>query len=239
MEEEKKEMKQTPKVEEKKATTNKVTTQTKKEDVKKEVKKQEPSKTANKKFDTAKVPNKKSNKNMILISVVAIMIAIIAIVIAITFMKDSPKKVLESTLTDLKTGAYAQEMLAGLFHGEDNFNTEAQKLLFEKLEWKILTVKEEGDKASIEVEITNKDFKTIMGNYMQKALKVAFSGQTVNEEEMSNYLMEELRNEQVQTVTANQTITLEKQDGKWQITEDEQFVNSVLPGLYEAISAFN
>lgn len=78
-----------------------------------------------------------------------------------------------------------------------------------------------------------------MGNYMQKALKVAFSGQNVSEEEMTNYLMEELRNEEVQTVTANQTITLEKQDGKWIITDEESFVKSILPGLYEAISAFN
>ena len=127
----------------------------------------------------------------------------------------------------------------GLLQGENNFNAEAQKLLFEKLEWKVLEEKEEGDKATVEVEITNKDFKTIIGNYMQKALKAAFSGQNVNEEEMTNYLMEELRNEEIQVVTNKNSISLEKTDGKWKIVEEDNFVNAVLPGLYEAISAFN
>lgn len=243
MEEEKKETKLVKNKEEKKVTDSKVEkvekTETKKEEVKKETKKQEASKASNKKVETTKEENKKTNNNGVIIGVSVAVIVLLAILVSVFCMKKSPKKVVENTLQDLKTGAYAQEMLSGLIQGEDSLNAEAQKLLFEKLEWKVLNEKEEGDKATVEVEITNKDFKTIMGNYMQKALKAAFSGQNVDEEQMTNYLMEELRNEEIQTVTSNQTITLEKQNGKWEIVEEDDFVNAVLPGLYEAISAFN
>lgn len=153
-------------------------------------------------------------------------------------IKPSPKKVVEDNFKQLKAGTYAQEILSGIMQADNNIEAEAQKLFFEKLEWKILNEKEEEDTATVEVETTNKDFKTIMVNYMQKALKAALSGNT-NKDEISNYLMEELRNQEVQTVTNTYTITLQKQEGKWEVTDEETFLEAVLPGLQEAISIFN
>ena len=242
MEEEKKETKPVEKVEEKKEKVEekKVTANKPTAEGKKESKKQEDQKTTNKKATITKKDNKKTNNIAVIIAVVAIIIAIMAIVLAMTCMKESPKKVVEKALKDLKAGSYTQQMLSALLEGEDSFNEEAQKLLFEKLEWKILNENEEGDTATVELEVTNKDFKTIMGNYMQKALKLVFSsGQTLNEEEMTNYLMEELRNDEIEIVTANASIELKKQDGKWEIADEENFIYAVLPGLYEAISALN
>ncbi len=220
MEETKKETKQVEKTEEKKVTT--------------ETKKETP-KTTTKKVETKGVNNKKSNNLIIIIAIAAAVVAVIATIIAMSTGNNSPKKAVEDELKQLKTGAYAQELLSGFVQEEDGFNTEAQKLLFEKLEWKILSEKEEGETATVEVEITNKDFKAIMGNYMQKALKAAMTGKTT-ENDMTNYLMEELRNEEIGTVTQTQSITLEKKDGKWEVVEDDNFVNSVLPGLYERLS---
>lgn len=210
----------------------------KKKETKVEEKKVETPKTEVKKFEATKSNDKKSNNSTIIIGVVAAIIAVIAIIIAITFGNNSPKKVVESNLKDLKTGVFAEQMLSGLMQGEDNLNVEAGKLLFEKLEWKILSEKEEGNQATVELEITNKDFKTIVGNYMQKALKVALTGQKVSQEEMTNYLIEELNNEEIPTTTVNQTITLEKQNGRWAITDKESLANVALPGLYEAMEAF-
>ena len=161
-----------------------------------------------------------------------------AILVGIFAKGETPKDTVEKMLKDLKSGSYSQEMLASAFQ-EETFNEEAQKLLFDKLEWKIQSEKEEGETATVEVEITNKDFKTILSNYMQKAVKAAFSGQNVNEDEMTNYLIEELKNEEIQTVTTNQTIKLEKKDGKWEPKQDNDFINILLPGFNEAISAFN
>lgn len=249
MEENKKETKPVESTEEKKEEMKKEEvkaeevkkTETKKEEAKTETKKQETPKTTNKKVETTKKKEeskKTNNNNTIIIGVAVVVAVIVAIIVGIVSMKDSPKKAVEDTFNQLKTGAYAQEMLSGIMQGGDSVEAEAQKLFFEKLQWKILSEKEEGETATVEVEVTNKDFKTIMSNYMQKALKAAFSGNT-SEDEMSNYLMEELRNEEVQTVTNTHTLTLQKQNGKWKITDEETFVKAVLPGLAEAISAFN
>lgn len=220
MEENKKESKPVEKTEKKKVETTQVKKEEKKE------------KKINK--------TNKTNNNAIIIIVAIVAVVVVAIIACMLMMKDSPKKVVENAFTELKTGSYAQQMLAGLVQGEDGLNAEAQKLLFEKLEWKVISEKEEGETATVEVEVTNKDFKTIIGNYMQKALKAAFSsGQNISDEEMTNYLIEELNNEEVQTVTNTQSIKLEKKEGKWEVVEDDDFINVVLPGLNEAVKALN
>lgn len=185
-----------------------------------------------------KKDEKKTNRS-VFIGIAVVAVAIIAIIAIFMMTQETPQKVVEKTLTELKQGAYAEQMLSGILQGEDDFNVEAQKLLFEKLEWKVLNVTQEGKTATVEVEITNKDFKTIMGNCMQKAFKAALTGKISNQEDMTNYILEELRNEEIQPVTTNQSIKVEKQDGKWKVVEGEEFVNCVLPGLYEAVNAFN
>lgn len=212
---------------------SKTTTVAEKEEPKKET--NSSFKTTNKKVETSKTNSKNNN---VIIAIIAVIAVVAVICIALSMQKkDSPKQAVENKLKDLKTGTYTQEMLSELLlQGEGEYNTEMAKLFFEKLEWKVLKVEEDGDKATVEVEITNKDFKTIMGNYMQKALKVALSG-NVNEEEMKNFLMEELKNQEIQTVTNNKSITVQKKDEKWEVEEDEEFVNGVFPGLSEAINA--
>lgn len=197
--------------------------------------KKEEKKTVEKK--TTEPKKEKKNNKVAIIGAVIVVIALLVVLAGMFLMPETPKKVVENALTELRNGSYEANMLSGLLQGEDNFNAEAQKLLFEKLEWKVLEEKEEADKATVEVEITNKDFKTIIGNYMQKVLKVAFSGKNMTEEEMTNYLMEELRNEEVENVTNKNTISLEKKDGKWEIVEEDSFINAVLPGLYEAVNS--
>ena len=128
----------------------------KKEEKKKEEKKQQPKK------ETA--TNKTKKQNIIIAVAVAIVIVLI-IIACVIIIPTSPKGVVNETLQDLKLGNYSQEEMNNIL-GEDEFGEEAQKALFEKLEWKILKVTEEGDTANVEIEITNKDFKTIIGNYI-------------------------------------------------------------------------
>ncbi len=220
--------------EEKKVVDKKATTEGKKEP-----KKQDTPKNTKKKFGEIKGKISKID-NKIIIGAVAAVVVMIAILVCVCVMSsDSPKKAVETMLSDLKSGNYDQEILGNAMQ-EESLNEEAQKLFFDKLAWKVQNVKTEGDKATVEVEITNKDFKTILGNYMQKVLKVAFSGQNIDQEEMTNYLVEELKNEDVETVTSNQSIVLEKKDGKWEATEENNdFANILLPGFNEAVSAFN
>ena len=122
---------------------------------------------------------------------------------------------------------------------DSEMDQETQSLLFNKLSWKIMNITKEADKASVEVEITNKDFEQIISNYTQEALKIAFSGESFTEEEQNNKLKEQLKNDQIQTKTVNTTIQLIKQEGNWKVQADENLVKALLPGLQDAINSLN
>lgn len=183
------------------------------------------------------VNTKKTNNAMIIGIVVAVVAIIVIIAGAMVFRKETPKMVVEKELKNLKAGAFATEMLSGFMQGE-NANTEAGKLMADKLEWKVLNETEEGETAKVELEITNKDFKTIIGNVMQKSFKSALTG-GATQEAVTNYLLEELKNEEIGTTTENATIELKKEDGKWKIADEEKFIYALLPGFQEVMNALN
>lgn len=184
---------------------------------------------------------KKKNKKGIFIGI-AIAVIIIAIVVAgviyISSVANSPEALVESVLNELKIGNYEQAGVGDFLEGE-NFDQETEKLLFDNLQWKISNVKIEDNKATVDVEITNKDFKTIINNYMQRVIKIAFAGEELTDEQITQYLVEELGNDQIQNVTVNKTIILENKDGKWEISEENDFVNILLPGFNEALNSLN
>ena len=92
------------------------------------------------------------------------------------------------------------------------------------------------------MEITNKDFQTVVNNYAKRALDAAreiLGGNTsasITEQDFKNYFLEELRNDQIETTTVTKTINAVKEDKKWKIVSDEALENALLPGLQEAIN---
>ena len=46
-----------------------------------------------------------------------------------------------------------------------------------------------------------------------------------------------LRNEDIDKVTTKETVTVQKQDGKWKIVVDQNLRNAIFPGLTEAIDS--
>ena len=165
------------------------------------------------------------------------------------FLGNGPKNTVEDMFKAIKDGDHEkvneyinyQELVSSSeVLNSENLDEETMKLLFEKLSWNITEVIQEKDTANVTVDVTNKNFRTIIGNYMQKVLRVAFSGQELNDSEMENYLLEELRNQDVETTTTTQTINLTKQEGKWMIsTDNSDLINILLPGLNEAINSLS
>lgn len=223
---------------EKKQDTKKV--DTKKQDVKKEDK--------NKVKGKVTVENKKSKKAPIITAIVIIAIIILAIVLYVAFA-NGPKGVVEGMFRALKNGDYDKvneyinynEVISSSdVLDSESLDQETMNLLFDKLSWKVTETTQEENTANVTVEVTNKNFKTIIANYMQNALRVAFSGQELSDAEMENYLLEELKNEDVETTTTTQTINLTKQDGKWVInTTDTNLIDILLPGLNEAVNSLS
>ena len=162
----------------------------KKQDVKKEakdneVKKEEPKFKKVDKKEVKKIENKKENKKegkeeakktwipTVITVVIVLLVAALLTVMIVT--SSAPKKSLDALLTNLKAGDFekAQQYLSGdMSLTTDDLDQETQKLLFDKLNWKINKVTEtDENNATIEIEITTKNFQTIVNNYMQKALE--------------------------------------------------------------------
>ena len=195
------------------------------------------------------VENKKTNKKSPIIAIIIVVILLALVGVVYVTLQNTPKSVVNGMFKALKDGNYEkvneyinyQEVISSSdVIDSENLDTETMNLLFNKLDWKITETTQEGNNASVTVEVTNKNFKTIIGNYMQNALRVAFSGQELSDAEMENYLIEELKKEDMETATITQTINLTKQDGKWVInTTDTSLVEILLPGLNEAMNSLS
>lgn len=193
-----------------------------------------------------KIKNKKNLYYIISIVIAICLIALIAFVILT--LQQTPEKLLNNILSNLKEGklekinqyiSYEEILGTSDLLSSKEFNEETKKSLFNKLEWKILEVKTEKDKATINLEITNKDFKIIIEKYMQKALSAVFSGKNLENDEIKNYLVEEINNQEAQTITQTKTLEFTKKDNKWQITVNDELIDVLLPNLRETVDTLN
>ena len=204
----------------------------------------------------------KDTKKKNLIIPILIILIIIAIIGTIVFIvtANKPEKTVEEFFTRLKEGNIEEakkyiDNYNDLFeeeqeeqeNTEEDFadvlnNEENQKLLFTDIQTNIKEVKKEGNTAKIQVELTTKNFKTIMTNYINKIIQLSMStvvgGENLTQEEINNaikdYFIEELKNESIDKVTTTQEITLIKKEGKWIIEANDNLRTLIYPGLEEA-----
>lgn len=201
----------------------------------------------------------KKNKK-ILGKVIAIVFLII-LIIAITYyaiLKQEQARV-EQKISDvfnaLKSGdedakneylAY-NEMLENQYSTEENITKEDDtqfNILFSKLEYKIVSINTNFKKATVILEITNKDAGTIFTNYFTKAIQLAFASAFTNqysEEELDSqlqqYLVEQVESDDVQLITNTISLDMEKKDGEWKIiTDSTVLANAVLPGFMDKVN---
>lgn len=215
-----------------------------KKEIKEEKKFEKVKKEENK--QAGEIKNKKNLYYIISIVIAICLIALIAFVILT--LQQTPEKLLNTILSNLKEGklekinqyiSYEEILGTSELLSSKEFNEETKKSLFNKLEWKILEVKTEKDKATINLEITNKDFKIIIEKYMQKALSAVFSGKDLENDEIKNYLVEEINNQEAQTITQTKTIEFIKKDNKWEITVNNELIDALLPNLRETVDTLN
>lgn len=199
--------------------------------------------TPKQKATATKVKTKESKRTMAL-RILAVIIILLAIISLIYVALPSPAKVLQQGLKDLQTGNFerAKEYLdfdelvnIPVLSFENNENKqEIQKLFFDQLEFSIKKVEKGEDIATIEVEIINKNFKTIMQNTTKELTQKFFNNEDADQK---NILIEQLKNEDIDKVTTKETVTVQKQDGKWKIVVDQNLRNAIFPGLTEAIDS--
>ena len=250
MDKKNKEVKENKKEQIKKEGKGEKVKETKKEEQKaekvKEIIKEEKIKTE-KKPETPKIENKKDEvkkeksekKKNTWIGKLIVVIAVLVVAALLTFMivtSSDPKKSVDGFLTNLKAGDFekAQEFIEGEeFLKDAEYNAETQKLLFDKISWKVTKITKENDKAIVELEITNKDFNVVTTNCMKRVLqdiKSVLEGNSA-EQDIEKYFIEELKNEEVQTTTHTKSLQLVKVDKKSKVLSTDELTNTLLPGL--------
>lgn len=131
---------------------------------------------------------------------------------------------------------------------EENVNEdkEMEKIMLNNLNYEVISTDVKFNQCTLKLNISNKNLKTVFGNYMTKAFSLAFSQAfgAITEEEMNNqlkqYFEEQYNLESTETITSEITIELKKEKGKWTVNCDEdKFVDAVLPGYKEVVESLN
>ena len=194
----------------------------------------------NRKYEMCEEELLKKEKNK-KISIIGIVLIILLTIVVLTFFivnSSSPKQTVDGYLTNMREGDFekAKEFTKeniGLF--EDSFDDETQRLLFDKLNWKVKKIEKDQNTATVELEITNKDFKKVIENYIRRVNEVAKAflvpGRENTQIDFDKYFNEELKNDKLETITSVKNIELEKIDDKWKIVVNEKLVDALIPNF--------
>ncbi len=222
-------------------------------DVKSEKSKPSKSNSVKEKAKKEKPVKEKGKKRKIFARFLAVVI-ILALVIGIILVAlPSPARALEEMFRDLKAGKMQDvtkyvdynELInipaLGSANDEQSGENASQDdaVLFEELQWNIKKIEKSSDEAKIEVEITNRNYKTVIQNFTKKIVQKVLSNENPSDEEAKQYLMEELKNKDSGTLTSTQTITVTKQDGKWKVMVDDNLKKALFPGLEDAVNSYD
>lgn len=187
--------------------------------------------------------------------VIIVAMAILGYFVMLKIEQNKVESTIEDMFTNLKSGEnnnQKQEVLEQLQNNSNQENSTKDTIdyiiLFNKLNYSIIENKTNFNEASVVLDITNKDMKKIIGNYLVKAIQLAFANAftpTYSEEQMNeelaNYLKEQMESNEIENITTNITLKMEKKDGKWVIKEESKkdFVNALLPGFVDSINQTN
>lgn len=194
------------------------------------------------------------------LKVASIVILIIVLIfggyfIYLNLTKKQALDTIDKMFTAIKTGDEEQikqyiniDGLKEEEEAEENVNEdkEMEKIMLNNLNYEVISTDVKFNQCTLKLNISNKNLKTVFGNYMTKAFSLAFSQAfgAITEEEMNNqlkqYFEEQYNSENTETITSEITIELKKEKGKWTVNCDEdKFVDAVLPGYKEVVESLN
>lgn len=198
-------------------------------------------------------------KKILKIALIVILIIVLVVggyFIALNTTKKQALDTVDKMFTALKTGDEEQikqyinikDVIEENETSEDNLaeDQDMEKAMLKNLNYEVVSTDVKINECTIKLNISNKNLKTVFGNYISKAFSVAFSQAfgAMTEEEMDEqlkqYFIEQYNSEDIETITTEVTINMKKEDGKWNINCDEDaFVDAVLPGYREVEESLN
>lgn len=185
--------------------------------------------------------------------IVGIILAIIAVGVGAYFVglnltEKRAVGIVNEAFSAIKSGD--EEKIKEYINQEDNANseteesqdTEIQKSMVKNLDYEIISKDTKLNECTMKIKVSNKNLKTVFGNYMQKALALAFSqafgGMTEEEmdKQLENYFKEQYESDSTETVSTELTVTVKKENKKWNMVySEDELINAILPGYKEVI----
>lgn len=201
------------------------------------------------KHSTGKYAKFKKGKLIATLTIVIILILVIALVVIMTSktnLEKEPERVLNEAFTGLKeldkekVNAYMDydKLIKSLDEMilENPDDTELEKELFKDMKWTIESTKLEDNHAIMIIEMTNKDFKTILTEWMREIVSEREKNQVTNELTLQ-ILKKVISDESIKEKTVLKKVNIQKDDSGWKISVDNNLRDLLFPGIDSVISA--
>lgn len=193
------------------------------------------------KKDLKKYKEKRSKKWIV---IVVLLLILIALVLLVAYTSITPRMAVNNTFTNLKNGKVSNwninydELIAvldaGIRQGNGNM-TELEQNCFNSLEWSITGESVENQTATVNVEVTTKNFRQVLLNWIEKISVKLETQEDISNEENIALLAESVKQDNVETITTVATINLERKGFTWKIIIDENLIDAIYPGLNQVL----
>ena len=123
---------------------------------------------------------KGKTKKILIIIPIILVILVVAYVALIKYEQKQAEQTITKMFSSLQNGEETDSFLADMVDDSLNNLTESEEnktdtTFFKKLSYNVLSTKGNFKNAAIVVEVTNKNMKTVLTNYMTKAFQLAFA----------------------------------------------------------------
>lgn len=198
---------------------------------------------------------KKSLKKVLIVILAIIVVAAIicgGYFLTIKLQEKSALETVDGLFTALKSGNEEEiKQYINIDDAENNVteedastdimdDNEMAKAMMKNLNYEVVSTDTKINNCTVKLNVSNKNFKTAIQNYISQAFALAFTSAFggMTEEEMNakmeEYFIEQFNSEDLETVTNELTLDVKKENGKWNINCDkEQLLNVIMPGYSE------
>lgn len=193
------------------------------------------------KKDLKKYKEKRSKKWIV---IVVLLLILIALVLLVAYTSITPRMAVNNTFTNLKNGKVSNwninydELIAVLDAGIRQGNgkmTELEQNCFNSIEWSITGESVENQTATVNVEVTTKNFRQVLLNWIEKISVKLETQEDISNEENIALLAESVKQDNVETITTVATLNLERKGFTWKIIIDENLIDAIYPGLNQVL----
>ena len=127
------------------------------------------------------------------------------------------------------------------FSDVDRSDLKKAKLLLKHFDYEIISVTEAENKATVKTKITNIDLKYVFSQYVRQAigLSISESNKEVREEKLDAALIKILEEDNIDLVTMEIDLKLNKIEDKWKVFLNETIKNTILESILNMGDIFN